>query len=108
MLRDFVFVAGRRDAKLFFEKLDEGGTDFLLQFDDIAEAFVFWAVVVEFLEQRFGAVLALHFTVALDEREHRQFLFLGSPVFRVGYGQLANQCAILGGYDEQINVTAIK
>ena len=79
-----------------------------MQFDDIAEALVFGAVVVEFFQQRLGGVLALHFAVALDERQDRQFLFLGSPVFRVGYGQLANQCAVLGGHDEQINVAAIK
>ena len=108
MLCNFILVAGGGDAKLVFEEFDEGGANLFLQFNDIAKAFVFWAVGIEFLEQGFRTFLAPYLAVAFDESEDRKILFLGPPIFGVRDGEFANQRAVLGADDEQINLAAIE
>ena len=75
-----------------------------MQFDDIAKRLFLGPSSSSSLSNDSMPILALQFAVTLDERENGEFLFLGSPVFGVSYGQLANkgiECrSVLGGYDE--------
>ena len=101
-------ISQQFNAKLILEQFHEGGADFLLKLNDVAEPFVFWPVVIEFFEQCFRAIFALHFSVAPDEGEHGELLFLGTTVFRVGDGEFAHQGAVLRGDDKQVHLAAIE
>jgi len=61
---------------LFLEEFDQGGTNLFLKLYDITETLVLQAVGVQFPEQAVGSFFTHNLTVALDESEGRDLLFL--------------------------------